>query len=244
MVTDFVFPIYLQHICAAMTMFRKRSMRVPSPYRDRVGFMDHWLLSTFCLDYKTFNPKKFLFDDSYLTHGKGEAPADSATKKHWYTEIDDLYACVNVKDVHWIALDINFPNSKIYVYDSIPTCATDKEILEACAPFRKMIPALLNVMVPHSVRKKSVAQFAVRRMRNIPINMDPGDCGVYTLKYIECLALGWTFERLNDGNIQAIREKLGADLFEELPDERGVRMSNPLPRRSEFVVPHLNDNSV
>ncbi|CAH8262152.1 unnamed protein product [Arabidopsis lyrata] len=59
----------------------------------------------------------------------------------------------------------------------------------------------------------------------------------------ECLAIGWHFDGLNDGNIQALRERLGAEMFEEVPLTGDVALTNPLPRRAEFKIPYLNDHS-
>lgn len=82
-----------------------------------------------------------------------------------------------------------------------------------------------------------------RMKKNIPENENPGDCGVYALKYIECLALGSTFVGICDRNIQAIRVKLGAELFNEVESD-GPQMSDPLPRRKEMTItiPHLTDS--
>ncbi|CAN6935436.1 unnamed protein product, partial [Brassica oleracea] len=42
-----------------------------------------------------------------------------------------------------------------------------------------------------------------------------GDCGVYSLKFVECQALGVTFDGINDQNIQGLRMKLAADILAE-----------------------------
>ena len=100
------------------------------------------------------------------------------------------------------------------MYDSILSIVEDnKEIRNVCRPFAKMIPTILNAMVPTTLRKKSDKQFAVRRLRTVPQNEKPGDCGVYTIKYIECLAIGCTFEGLSDKNILDIRKNLAAEIY-------------------------------
>ncbi|VVB11330.1 unnamed protein product [Arabis nemorensis] len=52
-------------------------------------------------------------------------------------------------------------------------------------------------------------------------------CGVYTLKYIECLVLGCKFDGLSDKIIQDMRLKLAAEIFDEMPEPCSV-MCNPL----------------
>ncbi|CAN6989707.1 unnamed protein product [Brassica rapa subsp. trilocularis] len=45
-----------------------------------------------------------------------------------------------------------------------------------------------------------------------------GDCGPFTLKYIECHALGMEFPKaFNKRNGKSIREKMVVDIFQELP---------------------------
>ncbi|CAN6843037.1 unnamed protein product [Brassica oleracea] len=41
------------------------------------------------------------------------------------------------------------------------------------------------------------------------------DCGVYSLKFVECLALGVTFDGINDQNIQGLWMKMAADILAE-----------------------------
>ncbi|KAF3543616.1 hypothetical protein DY000_02009929 [Brassica cretica] len=46
-----------------------------------------------------------------------------------------------------------------------------------------------------------------------------GDCGVFTLKYIECHALGMSFPpEFCNKNAKAIREKMALDIFKETPE--------------------------
>ncbi|CAN6918363.1 unnamed protein product [Brassica oleracea] len=56
-----------------------------------------------------------------------------------------------------------------------------------------------------------------------PTNIPParaGDCGVYTLKYIECHALGIEFRKkyFAKANGKTMRDKMAVDIFQELPD--------------------------
>ncbi|CDY71227.1 BnaCnng71950D [Brassica napus] len=56
-----------------------------------------------------------------------------------------------------------------------------------------------------------------------PTNIPParaGDCGVYTLKYIECHALGIEFSKkdIAKASGKTMRDKMAVDIFQELPD--------------------------
>ncbi|KAH0939098.1 hypothetical protein HID58_006559, partial [Brassica napus] len=63
--------------------------------------------------------------------------------------------------------------------------------------------------------QKAKIHFAYIRHKKIPQNEDPGDCGVYSLMYIESLALGRNFDGLNDQIITPLRSKLAAYIYEE-----------------------------
>uniref|UniRef100_A0A0D2ZUP8 Ubiquitin-like protease family profile domain-containing protein n=1 Tax=Brassica oleracea var. oleracea TaxID=109376 RepID=A0A0D2ZUP8_BRAOL len=61
--------------------------------------------------------------------------------------------------------------------------------------------------------------FTYERPTNIP-PARAGDCGVYTLKYIECHALGIEFSKKDfaRANGKSMRDKMAVDIFQELPD--------------------------
>lgn len=200
---------------SAMHMFHKRSLCDPSPYHSqRIVFLDQCVVIKLVSDFKEFNPKTWSATDIYKGIFNGTYPADRITNKKWLQDVDHLYACHFINGNHWVALDIDLGKETIHVYDSILSIVEDnKEIRNVCRPFAKMIPTILNAMVPTTLRKKSDKQFAVRRLRTVPQNEKPGDCGVYTIKYIECLAIGCTFEGLSDKNIPDIRKNLAAEIY-------------------------------
>lgn len=84
----------------------------------------------------------------------------------------------------------------------------------------------------------------VRRvLNNIPINENSVDCDVYSLKYIECLALGWKFDGLSDNIIQAVRVKLALNIFAEVHNEV-EGLFDEYSRLEDFITPQLVDEDV
>ncbi|KAJ0245904.1 Ulp1 protease family [Hirschfeldia incana] len=206
------------HMAAAMRMFHRRSMQSQSPFSSsRIAFLDRWFVKSWVIDYKKFDETNEL--PEYLSMAyNGEYPADFKTGKKWLKDVDSLFLCHHVNGDHWIALHIELQKGLIHVYDSIRTWVSDKKMQEECRPFTKMIPVLLKKMDP-KLRAKLDKPFTYRRYNNIPQNEDPGDCGVYTLKYIECLALGYKFEGLSDQIIQPMRLKMAAEIYDEVAME-------------------------
>ncbi|WZZ50204.1 hypothetical protein YC2023_050311 [Brassica napus] len=203
------------HMWSAMKMFYMRSLSDPSPYHSQcLAFLDQWVVIKIVEDFKQFNPKTWKVTDTYKRIFNGTYPADRVTNKKWFHDIDHLYACHFVHKDHWVALDIDLKNTTVTVYDIILTVIDDNEMRNNCRPFAKMIPAIMNAMVPTAVRTKSGRQFTVRRLKSVPRNDNPGDCGVYTINFIECLALGCTFEGLSDEIIQDVRRKRAAEIYD------------------------------
>ncbi|XP_024011252.1 uncharacterized protein LOC18016415 [Eutrema salsugineum] len=84
------------------------------------------------------------------------------------------------------------------------------EVEESVKPYARMIPLLLKHMAPPELKK--------------------GDCGVFTLKTIECLALCHKWDQLKDSNMPLIRIKYAAEIFDEVHEAEESRMSDPNPR--------------
>ncbi|CAF1920835.1 unnamed protein product [Brassica napus] len=181
------------HMASAMLMFHKRSRRNPSPYSSRIAFLDHWFVNTWVRDYKKYDPKTWKFSDTYKKVFNGNYPEEFSNNRKWLKDVDRLFLC--------------------HLINVVPSIT---DLLEECRPFTKMISLLLNEMVPE--RKKSSQQFRISRPKSVPKNEDPGDCGVYALKYIECKAVGCGFEGLSDQCIPAMRIKLAAEIYDEVSD--------------------------
>ncbi|CAN6826339.1 unnamed protein product [Brassica oleracea] len=207
------------HMAAAMHMFHRRSMQSQSPYYSpRIAFLDRWFVNSWVNDYKKYDETNEL-PEYFSMAFNGEYPAEFVTGKKWLKDVDSLFLCHHVNGDHWVALHIDLQKEVIHVYDSIRTWVPDKKMQEECMPFTKMLPALLNKMVDPKLRTKPDKQFTYRRYKKIPQNEDPGYCGLYTLKYIECLALGYNFVGLSDQIIPAMRLKMAAEIYDEVAME-------------------------
>lgn len=86
------------------------------------------------------------------------------------------------------------------------------------APYAHMIPHLIKKLSGNN--RLTDTKYRVRRVQRIPQNLQLGDCGVYAIKYIECLALKADMKLgLCDKNIGNIRRKLAAEVFDEARDK-------------------------
>ncbi|CAN6894363.1 unnamed protein product, partial [Brassica oleracea] len=128
---------------------------------------------------------------------------------------------VNFADTHWIAMWISIPKRHIVVFDSICSSISPEELDVVMEPFLYIVPYLLVECASSDEQRAqySLEPFTYERPTNLP-PARAGDCGVYTLKYIECHALGIEFSK-NDfakANGKTMRDKMAVDIFQELHD--------------------------
>ncbi|XP_010495788.1 PREDICTED: uncharacterized protein LOC104772931 [Camelina sativa] len=141
------------------------------------------------------------------------------TNKVWVDDVDTLLFRYNLDNNHWVAIETDLVQRRLRVYDSINSGRTDESLQKKCKPFAKMIPRLIQA---YNRRYKDehigAAAFSYYRVKTLPQNYQQGDCGVYTLKCLECIALGVNYTGLCDAAMPSIRMKLAADVFDEVPD--------------------------
>ncbi|RID79518.1 hypothetical protein BRARA_A02251 [Brassica rapa] len=216
------------HIASYIRVLIQRSKQDPSPFwSKRVAFIDSWFFELWVHDYKQFEvkPEMVKFKGSgYEKLANGLIPTDIHTKLRWFTDVDHLYGVVNTGGNHWVGFHADLHKEKVDCYDSIVTPKIEKKMLEEFKPVTFMLPDILNRNIPANLRTLSRKKFAFRRMskRYTRQNTQIGDCGVYALKFVECLALGVSFAGINDKNIQGLRLKMAAEIL----DEGGNRAEN------------------
>ncbi|CAF2075963.1 unnamed protein product, partial [Brassica napus] len=180
------------HIDAWINVLRKRYDANPQHFRsERMCFLDHLFAQQWRFNFKDFK-------DSKPDHnGLGRLP-------------------VNFADSHWIAMWISIPKRHIVVFDSICSSISPEELDVVMEPFLYMVPYLLvECASSDELRAQySLETFTYERPTNIP-PARAGDCGVYTLKYIECHALGIEFSKKDFAkpNGKSMRDKMAVDIF-------------------------------
>ncbi|CAN7030196.1 unnamed protein product, partial [Brassica oleracea var. botrytis] len=217
------------HIDAWINVLRKRYNANPQHFRsERMCFLDHLFAQQWRFNFKDFKDSKS--DQNGLgrrlpggawNYYAGTIPSFCQSNKIWGTDIDDIYAPVNFADSHWIAIWISIPKRHIVVFDSICSSISPEELDVVMEPFLYMVPYLLvECASSDELRAQySLEPFTYERPTNIP-PARAGDCGVYTLKYIECHALGIEFSKKDfaKANGKSMRDKMAVDIFQELPD--------------------------
>ncbi|CAN7072333.1 unnamed protein product, partial [Brassica oleracea var. botrytis] len=186
------------HIDAWINVLRKRYDANPQHFRsERMCFLDHLFTQQWRFNFKDVK------DSEPDQNGLGRRLP------------------VNFADTHWIAMWISIPKRHIVVFDNICSSISPEELDVVMESFLYMVPYLLVECASSDEQRAqySLEPFTYERPTNIP-PARAGDCGVYTLKYIECHALGIEFSKKDfaKANGKTMRDKMAVDIFQELPD--------------------------
>uniref|UniRef100_A0A0D3A3U4 Ubiquitin-like protease family profile domain-containing protein n=1 Tax=Brassica oleracea var. oleracea TaxID=109376 RepID=A0A0D3A3U4_BRAOL len=217
------------HIDAWINVLRKRYDANPQHFRsERICFLDHLFAQQWIFNFKDFKDSKpdhnglgKRLPGGAWNYYAGTIPSFCQSNKVWGMDIDDIYAPVNFADSHLIAMWISIPKRHIVVFDNICSSISPQELDVVMEHFLYMVPYLL-VECAYSdevLAQYSLEPFTYERPTNIP-PARAGDCGVYTLKYIECHALGIEFSKKDFAkpNGKSMRDKMAVDIFQELPN--------------------------
>ncbi|KAF3531641.1 hypothetical protein DY000_02042673 [Brassica cretica] len=166
---------------------------------DRVAFMTCIFSDFIAKDYQNFSKgiKKYTMDPLLLEYSKGELPSHGRTRMLWNVDVDRMYIPVWVNCNHWIALCISFVTRNIQVFD----CVGRKKIKEVEA-FAQLIPRIVEAVQSLTVQKHlTIIPYNVSYVPMSGLNRLNCLCGVYTIKHIECHALGLDISLVSDDNI-------------------------------------------
>nr|VDD31495.1 unnamed protein product [Brassica oleracea] len=202
------------HIDAWINVLRKRYDANPQHFRSkRMCFLDHLFAQQCRFNFKDFKDSEpdqnglgRRLSGGAWNYYAGTIPSFCQSNKVWGTDIDDIHAPVNYADTHWIAMWISIPKRHIVVFDSICSSISPEELYVCASSDEQRV-------------QYSLESFTYERPTNIP-PARAGDCGVYTLMYIECHALGIEFSKKDFAKAKGktMRDKMAVDIFQELPD--------------------------
>uniref|UniRef100_A0A0D3BWW3 Ubiquitin-like protease family profile domain-containing protein n=1 Tax=Brassica oleracea var. oleracea TaxID=109376 RepID=A0A0D3BWW3_BRAOL len=188
------------HIDAWINVLRKRYDANPQHFRsERMCYLDHIFAQQWRFNFKDF---------------KDSEPGQNGLGRR-------LPGGVELRRHSLIAMWISIPKWHIVVFDSICSSISPEELDVVMEPFLYMVPYLLveGTSSDEQRAQYSLEPFTYERPTNIPLARS-GDCGVYTLKYIECHALGIEFSKTDFAKAsgKSMRDKMAVDIFQELPD--------------------------
>ncbi|KAF3601995.1 hypothetical protein F2Q69_00035395 [Brassica cretica] len=97
---------------------------------------------------------------------------------------------------HWVMMVISIPDRTIEIYDSMTGLIPMEIITQAAIPFAHMVPYVLYACSDPEVKQvMDTTMYSIQFVTDgVPqINPPYGDCGIYAVKFIECLVMGVAF---------------------------------------------------
>lgn len=221
----------MQHIDAWINVLRQRYQENPQAFRsERMCFLDHNFSQSWREQYQLFKTSEpdhkglgRVLPGGASYFYDGSIPSFCQSNKKWGEDIDDIYAPVNLNDKHWVAIWISIPKRHIVVWDSIPSSSVPDAWDAIMEPFLQMVPYLLvECAATDEIRVKyGLEPYTYERpLKGVP-TANNGDCGVYAVKYIECHALGVSFDPKDFArcNAKKMRDNMAVDIWKELVDQ-------------------------
>ncbi|CAA7047619.1 unnamed protein product [Microthlaspi erraticum] len=186
---------------------------------DRICFLNSHITQFWERDWPRFQRCQMLPPNS-LDWYFGNLPKSQPSNKRWGYDVDDLFIPLNIKNKHWVALHVSIPKRHITIYDSMVDWLDDAEMDLLVEPYAVMMPNLMHSAA--QAEDKCVyfdAKYTHSRpSKDVPQQVGAGDCGVFVLKYLECLAVGYAAfpKTLCQKNITMFREQIASDMYHEI----------------------------
>lgn len=133
-------------------------------------------------------------------------------KNKAWEDVRFVYGVCNMSKVHWCAYEYDLKNKIINIYDSMWTSSRN----ERRALFDKhaaLLPSLVNLYCANTDDKLPLDEPFKIHVHDCPLQKNGYDCGVYAIKFIQCLANGDTLGGLLPHKFPDFRRKILQDML-------------------------------
>lgn len=123
----------------------------------------------------------------------------------------------NLSNTHWVAVKILMEEQKLVIYNSISTSINWKKLPKLFLTATRFIPWLcerLDVWEKRNTSSPLRKIWEVVEYPSPPQQQNDSDCGIMTMKYIECLVLDHAVEDLNPEHCLIYRRSYWGQLFD------------------------------
>ncbi|KAL0557180.1 hypothetical protein IC582_005698 [Cucumis melo] len=137
-----------------------------------------------------------------------------------WASVDYVYSPFNVHGNHWVLLCLDLVSCQVKVWDSLPSLTTAEEMTNILLPIRQLVPKLLDSTGFFDRRGRSSTYkepWPVVIVDSIPLQRNNSDCGVFTIKYFEYIAVGVGLDTLCQENMSYFRKQLAFQLWTNIP---------------------------
>ncbi|XP_047335899.1 uncharacterized protein LOC124939471 [Impatiens glandulifera] len=222
----------VQEIDAFCHLLRKRISCYPKTYKNTLAAIGDCVLSDRIRRlHRDFikDPAKFPVDE-FKDYYMG---APHRYMPEWST-IDDVYMPVNINQKHWILCVARLQKYRIDVYDC--DAYLYKNLDPYLKPFYDMIPCIFAKTITPGERVRypnfnfegplqpmtykrfphPKVKTAAAKVGEVPRATESGDCGVFTLMYMEHLTANQPVHNVTSENMGFFRQKMAVRLFHQI----------------------------
>ena len=211
----------VQDLDVPLVMYRVRFSRNPSDFiSPRIAILDAVFQTWWSSQYKAWLGDQSNIPKGVYDYYSCKRPKTIPPGTQWGRDVDTLYSVLMVGNNHWVWMVISIPDRTIKIYDSSTGLIPMEKITQAAIPFARMVPYVLYACSDPEVKQvMETAMYSIQFVTyGVPQSKPPyGDCGIYAVKFLECLVMGVAFadEHLCDDNIMIMRRKLAAEMYDE-----------------------------
>ncbi|GMN51336.1 hypothetical protein TIFTF001_020500 [Ficus carica] len=190
-------PVWLwdEHIDVAFYYLRKKIRQFPELEQRKVTTVDTFFSSKVRSLWRVYQSSSDKFDwgscESILKIMLGVCVQSGSS---WF-EVNTLLIPIHLVDLkHWALIKLDLTNWTIEVYDSYqhegPHNSKVREGVECISTFIPLLAKKLNLFDFKPRKPPGSYPILVTIMKDIPQQANAGDCGMFTIKYAECLIEG------------------------------------------------------
>ncbi|BBN68233.1 hypothetical protein Prudu_343S000100, partial [Prunus dulcis] len=223
-----------RHLDMAMFLIRKRQLSHPQL------FGREWTTAEFCLQpfampsgkrvtrkqsaaSTVHPPPNYLKNVHHFVNGSWQHGYAQA-----WTKVRKVYLPYNVRQSHWVAVEVDFVRHTVTVYDSYSDFTSNSMLVRFMEPITHTLAKVLHEMrfyeksEVEAVKSKGTDMsnfnpFTICRISDVPQQTDGTSCGIMTVKFIEYLSAGIPLHTIDPSKFGYYRLKLAIEALRGRP---------------------------
>ncbi|KAI5316692.1 hypothetical protein L3X38_036399 [Prunus dulcis] len=230
-------PVAMDDVKAIIQLCRARKTDISAelelePFEVGADFFYKLLDETAWMSSRHLDMAMFLIRKRQLSHpqlfGREWTTAEFCLQQHGYaqawTKVRKVYLPYNVRQSHWVEVEVDFVRHTVTVYDSYSDFTSNSMLVRCMEPITHTLAKVLHEMrfyeksEVEAVKRKGTDMsnfnpFTICRISDVPQQTDGTSCGIMTVKYIEYLSAGIPLHTIDPSKFGYYRLKLAIEAF-------------------------------
>ncbi|XP_038697960.1 uncharacterized protein LOC119995513 [Tripterygium wilfordii] len=198
------------HLDVAMYHIRRRIANNPEVFKKKSAVLGSFFFVRVMQAFILFNESKDCSwdnDNLILDYVIGESPVKSVS----WSNVDYVYFPANFNNAHWVAVEMILGERQINVYDSLTSCTKIPKFSELMQPLKLMMPYILRAA---ALNDENLSPWKLKRVSSCPQQNNGGDCGMFTIKFIEVLTASMPVSLITQEDMVFYRKKFTMEAWD------------------------------